>query len=546
MRLLISLLFGAAFALAQSRVEGRVVTVSGEAVAKAEVTLAGGPANIAAASTDNDGKFVFAEVPSGRYTRLTAQKAGFVTQLYGARTNLAFGTVLTVTPGTDVKDLIIRMLPQGVISGHISDPDGDPAAGALVAVNFNTYAQGHRQLSPDFYTVAANDHGDFRIANVPPGHYYLKAEPRRVPTTSQSREPAQTADVTTYYPDALDETGARALDLTGGGELRGIDIKLRRERVYSVRGKVVDRAANSARGNVSLTLSKVDGKGGLPFFFRARADGTFEFFNLSPASYVIQSLPGEETVRMEVTITGASLDGLELPVSSGYDIAGTVDSEDGDLKALIPAAALTGPSLSMKRAVAAGTPPPFSISLVSPVANSMAFAAAIKPDGTFRFPPLPAGSYFLNITGVPEGSYVKSAKLGDRDLIHARLNLSPGDGGTLAVVLSSKAADLSGTAGASGAIVTVWPKVPEPASVSGGVKQAYADQTGAFKIMGLAPGEYYVAAWDELEPGLWQGGEFLGRFNADAVFIKVEESAHVALDPKMISRERYAAELAKL
>jgi hypothetical protein len=73
-----------------------------------------------------------------------------------------------------------------------------------------------------------------------------------------------------------------------------------------------------------------------------------------------------------------------------------------------------------------------------------------------------------------------------------------------------------------------------------------ADQNGAFKVASLAPGEYYATAWYELEPGLSQGGEFLMRFNADASSIKVEESAHATLNPRLISRERLAAELDKL
>jgi len=572
MRVLVSLIISAALAGAQApqnaRVEGRVVSATGEAVSKASVTLSGSAGvDLPAISTDNQGRFAFEDVPAGRYTRLTAQKAGFATQIYGARTNLALGTVLNLSPGVDLKDLLIRMTPQGVISGHVSDRDGDPVVGALMSVQFYTYGQGRRQLSPDWGGSVTNDQGDFRIANLAPGRYFLKAQARRVATTGQSRAPSQDADVTTYYPNELDETSAKALDLTEGGELRGIDIKLRKERVYSIRGKLIDQSSNSPRGNLPLTLSKVDGKWGLPFFFRARADGTFEFSNLSPGKYLIQSLPSNQagpdaetaaSVHVEVSITDGSLDALVLSVVPGYEIKGTVTLEGGDLKALLrPASSGASAGLIVIDGnsvlnLGSRTLQRLSISLATAILNSPSASAAIKEDGTFRFPGLAAGTYQLNIGGVPEGAYVKSVRLGDRDLMRGPLDLASRGGGTMSVVLSANAADLSGISRdakgnpVSGAIVTVWPKVPNLGIASGGVKQVNADQSGTFRITGLAPGEYYAAAWDGLEPGLWQGGEFLARFNADASTIKVEESAHATLDPKLMSREKMVAERDKL
>jgi hypothetical protein len=193
-----------------------------------------------------------------------------------------------------------------------------------------------------------------------------------------------------------------------------------------------------------------------------------------------------------------------------------------------------------------GAQPRFSVSLATTRIGSQSTAAAIKEDGTFRFPGLGTGTYLLNIGGVPEGSYLKSARFGEQDLASGPVDLTSGGGGTIAVVLSSRGAEIAGIAGASGAIVTAWPRIPDQGIVNGGVKQVYADQDGAFRITSLAPGEYYVAAWDELEPGLWQGAEFLTRFNGDASSIKLKEGAHATLDPKMISRERLVEEMEKL
>src|SRR5437899_1519977 len=96
------------------RVDGRVISLNGEAVRKATVRLQpggglqfvgpgglqGNPQNNQPPSTysetsDDSGKFVFEDVVPGRYT-LTSEKAGFVTQRYGARTDGSPGTPLAL------------------------------------------------------------------------------------------------------------------------------------------------------------------------------------------------------------------------------------------------------------------------------------------------------------------------------------------------------------------------------------------------------------------------------------------------------------------
>src|SRR5262245_5641103 len=114
MRPAILLLLFAAFLTAQStpaaadpsdaekkkiRLEGSVVSSTGEPVRKANLRLQpngpalNGPLQAYTESTDAEGKYVFEDVAPGRYT-LNAEKAGFVTQRYGARTATGPGTIL--------------------------------------------------------------------------------------------------------------------------------------------------------------------------------------------------------------------------------------------------------------------------------------------------------------------------------------------------------------------------------------------------------------------------------------------------------------------
>jgi uncharacterized surface anchored protein len=72
------------------------------------------------------------------------------------------------------------------------------------------------------------------------------------------------------------------------------------------------------------------------------------------------------------------------------------------------------------------------------------------------------------------------------------------------------------------------------------------DQNGDFRVTGLAPGDYFIAAWEELEQGLSDDTDFLNRFTSQAVAVTLEEGAHQTAQPKLISREAAAAEAAKL
>jgi len=79
-----------------------------------------------------------------------------------------------------------------------------------------------------------------------------------------------------------------------------------------------------------------------------------------------------------------------------------------------------------------------------------------------------------------------------------------------------------------------------------GIRTATTDQNGSFKVTGLAPGDYFAAAWDDPEPGLTQSPDFAAKFTGEAAAVKLGESGHEVVSLKLIPRDRIAAEAAKL
>jgi len=257
--------------------------------------------------------------------------------------------------------------------------------------------------------------------------------------------------------------------------------------------------------------------------------------------------PANLAGRVEVTVNDASIDGLVLPLGPGPEIAGTVKLEDGDITALL------SPAQNSSAATVAGnavftSPGRLAIILSSPESGSN---AQVKEDGTFKFNTVGTAKYSLNVASLPQGTYLKSARFGGQDVTHAPIDTTSGTGGTLELVLSSKAADVAGSVqndkgdALAGVIVTLWPKTPD-ASPSGGARQANTDQNGGFQFKGLAPGDYYVAAWEELEPGLATSADFLGHFTSDASAIKLAEGGHESPNLKPVPSDKIAVEIAKL
>jgi hypothetical protein len=148
--------------------------------------------------------------------------------------------------------------------------------------------------------------------------------------------------------------------------------------------------------------------------------------------------------------------------------------------------------------------------------------------------------------------YVKSIRFGQRDVTRTRLDLTSGVTGTLDILLSPRAAEVSGTVrnkdgvAVTGVEITLWPKGMLPESVWSGPNRTSTDQNGDFRIAGLVPGEYYAIAWEEIDPNLTIDIDFLKRFESQATAVVLEEGAHQTAQPKLISREDAAAEAAKL
>lgn len=556
----------------KARLEGSVVSITGEPVARAQVRLLGPPAigngQISQAATFNatsgaDGKWIMENVDPGNNYRLTAQRQGFVNASYGARSANSPAAPIVLSAGHVLTGLTIVMTPQAVISGRVTDQTGDPVQNISVQVLRRAYTAAGRQLLPSG-VAQTNDLGEYRIANLTPGRYYLSATDR-LTSISNFSAPSAEANLPTYYPNAPDAQSAAALEVAAGADLRGMDLRMRKGKVFQVRGKVTGQDGKPTTGVLLMVNPKENLNlliAGARMTAQVRPDGTFEVRNVAPGTYTIQSamnavingVPAPKLAgRLDFTVSDADLTDLTLALSSGTAITGRLRLEGGDLAALAAPAANRQPVVAGAGAIVVigGGPSGISVALTELGPTGIGGTTGpVAADGSFKLEGLSPAKYRLNVGGIPMVGFIKSATLNGADVLKNGIDLTSGGGGTLDIVVSKKPAEVSGTVqveqnqSAAGLVVSLWsadaPIFPDS------LRTVNTSQAGTFSFPGLRPGTYYVAAWQEIEPGLTLIPEFFSQFTADAQKLTVTEGSTAGAQLKPIPAARIQAAEAKL
>jgi hypothetical protein len=139
-----------------------------------------------------------------------------------------------------------------------------------------------------------------------------------------------------------------------------------------------------------------------------------------------------------------------------------------------------------------------------------------------------------------ENSYVKSIKLGNSDVLNDGLRIqSVRDNSSLEVVISMRGGTLEGRIldsekmPASNSTVVL---VPETSRRQRGdlYKNVYADDSGHYRLTGIAPGNYKLFAWERIEDGAWQDPDFIKLYENRGTSVRVQEDQHGTMDTTLI------------
>ena len=538
---------------------GRVVSDAGQPIKRARVVVSGAGRGGHSALTDDQGRYVVADLPAGTYS-ISASKAGFVNGLYGQRHPLQPGTPLDIVDGQQVGNVDVKLLHGGVITGRLTDEDGQPLVRARVTVQRYQYVNGDRQLTIAG-TGQSDDRGQYRIFGLAPGDYIVDAtavDPSMgagglgaiianfagrggrggaiafgAPPDS---EPTGYAE--TYYPGVMDSTTAGKVTVGPAQEVSSVDFQVQLVAFATVRGLVGGADANPA--SVMLVPEDANGHtvpGASVLRGRVERGGGFMVSNVPPGRYLAVARSGgrqddPKAGLQTVVVNGQDIDNLGIVLLPGVSMSGNITVESSGTAAPTDYSTfrINVPEVN-PLPVAAGGP------MGGRGGRGGAGNGRAEQNGAFEVDNLLPGSHYVSVTG--SGPWVlKSVSIDGRDVTDQPFELKSGQSvGDVMVVLTDRTTSVDGTVrdasgnGLGGLTVIAFSTDPQywrPQSRE--IQTANTDATGAYHFRGLPPGEYQVIAVDNVDPGEWYDPSFLNQLRGGAKSLKLADGDKQTLD----------------
>ena len=284
-------------------------------------------------TTDEEGNYRISSLTTGTYYVFPMASA-FVVEDGPAKQQLV------LAPGDTVRDIDFALVKGGVITGRITGADGQPLIGENV--NVIPLSQQFEFSSPDLAGVRTDDRGIYRAFGLRSGKYRVAVgKTDRVLPGQWSRIYRQT-----FYPSVTELDKATILDVSEGGEIRGIDIVMGPPvSTFKATGRIIDGETGKPLRDVILTVGRMEGNVLINSVGATGSDtrGEFKVENLLPGKYSIFPFSDTSNWRAEplrFEIADRDVTGLEIKTTQGVSVSGVVVMKNYDEK--LVAATLEG------------------------------------------------------------------------------------------------------------------------------------------------------------------------------------------------------------
>jgi protocatechuate 3,4-dioxygenase beta subunit len=551
-----------------------VTIASGQAAVGARVMLNGGEGESRMAMTDNDGRFVFERLRTGRYNVMVS-KPGYVQISYGQRRVNSPGTQIPLTDGE--RRQIEILLPRGaVITGMVLDERGEPAIGAQIRAMRYTMMSGRRR-GQQMGGGSTDDRGIYRLHSLQPGEYGICAivqnrgpvnDAQRVQmevdmlrrslesapsplarkqmlerlARVQAQRVEQTEPAMGYAPSCFPVSSpspSATLVVAAGEERTGIDIQLALTAVARIAGTIVAPGGKPPRNlqamlvNADDTLADVERQGG-----NVTPDGHFFFQNVPPGRYTITTRsmqmgpfppPGGAGARppedpplsgaAEVVVAGQDVSDVVIELQRGITVSGQLAVQP---TTLTPPADLSGAQVSLYPF----TPDQNNFMYMGPPPQGK-----VDASGKFTISDVMPGKYRFSAMISGQGWVLDSATAGAQDVLDFPLEVKAGrDVSGVVVTFGDRVTELSGTvADAKGQpateqtllLYTTDQRFWTPQSRR--IRIARAGDDGHYTFRNVPPGEYRLTTLVDPEAGAWYDRELLEQLDSTSVRIVLGE-----------------------
>jgi hypothetical protein len=259
-------------------IKGRVVDGATKAsLAGARVRLSGS-AQRGPVLTDNAGAFGFNGLPAGTYS-FVIERNGYLSASWPDSSRWVRRSEGPISVGAtdNVENVTLAIERGGVVAGKVMSATGEPISGAQVSLV---------GLVPPAFTRngTTNDLGDYRVADLPPGRYVLRAHLRAA--TDNPPDTPLSGPLPTYYPGTLQRSEAHELVVGRGGEVTEANLRLV-EGVLALLDVTVTHTDGRPADSAMLSVSSMAEPYG-PGFGRGVRNGVGRL-ELPPGEYTLQA-----------------------------------------------------------------------------------------------------------------------------------------------------------------------------------------------------------------------------------------------------------------
>jgi protocatechuate 3,4-dioxygenase beta subunit len=460
------------------------------------------------AKTGDDGKFAFKDLKEGKY-RLVSIRIGGTYQPaeYGQRDPQGRGFNFPLAAGQAFKDAKLEMAPTVVITGKVTDENGQPIGHARVSALAARVENGRRYLAV-MAAVHSDDKGNYRLFWLPPGRYYVAARledlsrravglittpPGRLISNDDASTPilsrrllasGEMEEMTTgfvYYGGVLEPDRAKPMDILPGETFAGADIPLGLGKMpaWHIRGTVLDSNGQPAKGaglraiprqwspNIQVLTGTADANGN--FDLVGAVQGSYALFATTLAPPVLNDVQraslaaiGLDADRVVLGVTNelgyvavdvgtGNVGGIKFNTTRGVGLSGRVTIEgrlpnplgDPDLAKIVVSVRRDPNMLFMPDSMI-----PLPLPPVAPGATTVPqrpVNGQVAADGRFNIL-AGTGDFQVDVAGIPGNSYVKSIRMGNVDIMSGGLQLSGPADSPIEVVLGIDGGEVTGTA----------------------------------------------------------------------------------------------------
>jgi hypothetical protein len=489
------------------RISGTIVTASeGHPLSRARVSLQDvkNLQNQIFMITGDDGHFEFASVPAGKYS-LTGAKRGYISAAYDEHEQ--FSTAIVTGAGLDTENLILRLVPTAVLTGHVLDEFGEPARNATVTLWRDDHSAGISR-TVRFRTEVSDDQGSFEFAPLDAGTYFVSVVAKpwyaiHPPSIRQTGTPEVTSSVDrsldvvylpTYYSGATEVEDASPILVRGGDRL---DFDLHLTPVPAL--------------HVILRTPPTENEHSFkyPMLFKRDFDGPQHAVQpdvqmTSPGIFEITAAPGKYELRFrqsnlgpsQATEVDISQDNQELDVSGGQAVSNVTAKVE-----LIGETAL---------------PPRMAVALRNQRHRDVAWQL-VGATREVTFADTVPGTYDVLAAAASRAYSVIRMTVNGSPVSGHSLTVPPGTTLDLSLSVVGGLGDVNGLArragkGAAGAMIVLVPKNPEANHEL--FRRDQSDLDGTFTFHSVIPGTYTVIAIENGWDLDWSKPAVISRYDA--------------------------------